>query len=340
MLFKKLDLVDYWNKNGLNNIKPMSLRYGEYPEGWNPIQLLSRFIVPLLTDGSIVEIGCGYGRLCRAFDPDVYLGLDINKKAVRLARELNPEYKFQKIELVGHYPPAKLYLAYTVFLHIDDANLMEIIGPITNATDKVIVAEILSKKTWFIRQLLKLSSIFSSHPYFPRNREDYVNLFKVFGFALSEELKKPYNFYRGAEISFLVFERLAPLPMSLSGFPDCLRGGARIEAEGLYDDGWMENKLKLRLRSEGGAQKFNFSALIPHIGEVQGARIVITIDKSNQEIIKELSCGEFHFSKELVIEKGDHMVEIDISPLKQLPDPDGRRVSALLRQVEFVGING
>ena len=337
MLFKKLDLPSYWNEKGLSNIKPMSLRYGEHPEGWNPVHLISRFVIPLIAGGSVVEIGCGYGRLCQAFDPLIYLGLDINKNAIKLAKEINPGHKFKEIEFVDKYPPAEAYFAYTVFLHIDDKSLKRLVGAVTNVTDKVIVAEILSNCSWLVRRFRKIGSLFSSHPYFPRNRNEYVNLFKDFGFALSEELKKPYHFYLGTEISFLVFERLSPLPMSLSGFPECLRGRERIEADGLYDDGWIKNRFKLRLRSEGSRRRFHFSALIPNLNGKKSARIAIKID-NKKVLVGEFPGGEFQYSKILEIKEGDHLIEINVSPLIQLSSPDDRRATVLLRQIGFFEI--
>ncbi len=70
-----------WNETGLRNIKPSSLRFGEYPEGWNVPQELGRFITPFITK-RILELGCGYGRLCSGFATERYIGVDINVQAI------------------------------------------------------------------------------------------------------------------------------------------------------------------------------------------------------------------------------------------------------------------
>ncbi len=45
--------------------------------------------------GSILDVGCGTGRVAREYSWEKYIGVDISPIIVRVAREINPEYKFK-----------------------------------------------------------------------------------------------------------------------------------------------------------------------------------------------------------------------------------------------------
>ncbi len=77
------DIYTFWKNNSLDNIKPPI--GGEFPEGWDVIDFF-RNLYTLEDYGETVEIGCGYGRICEAFDPDNYAGLDISPSAIEQAQ--------------------------------------------------------------------------------------------------------------------------------------------------------------------------------------------------------------------------------------------------------------
>lgn len=47
---------------------------------------------------NVLDYGCGTGRYCRLFSNCAYVGMDIEQRAVDLAKEMNPKYYFDNIE--------------------------------------------------------------------------------------------------------------------------------------------------------------------------------------------------------------------------------------------------
>jgi SAM-dependent methyltransferase len=176
-----------WRSEGLLNIKPHSLRFGEFPEGWDVVAALKRHIGSL-AHRRIVEFGCGYGRLCRAFDPDKYLGLDINESAIEAARAAHPGYSFRTISYVDEYPPADTYLAYTVFLHISQPTLNEILERICRIARWVVIAEILGGKGLDQGE----HCAFRPHAVYNRTKPEYERLLEAIEFTCWEEIRKKY----------------------------------------------------------------------------------------------------------------------------------------------------
>lgn len=175
--------AEFWKREGLRHITPAGK---ENPEGWDVWSFLGS-----LARGSVLEIGCGYGRLCKAFSPDEYLGTDVNEKALEKARERFPEYVFEAY--AGQ--SADTALLYTVLLHISDDDLSEFIEGIN--ADRVIVAEVMGRK-W--RRA-------GNPPVFNREPQEYIDAFAEYGFECVDTYGKPYAHYQGTCITFLVFER-------------------------------------------------------------------------------------------------------------------------------------
>ena len=145
---------------------------------------------------TVVEIGCGYGRLASAFPVDGYLGLDINPEAIARARTDRPDYRFQSVDFDSPYPDADLYIAYTVFLHIDDANIADINRRVSQVCKKLLIVEVLD------REFRTRPSVV---PNFVRTRDEYERIFD--GFSLDFEIRKPYRHYPGKDIGYLLFEK-------------------------------------------------------------------------------------------------------------------------------------
>mgnify|MGYP001089471595 CR=1 FL=1 len=171
----------FWEREGLRHITPAGK---DNPEGWDVRSFLRE-----LARGSVIEIGCGYGRLCTAFDPEDYIGTDINPAAVAKAMEIHPEHRFEMF----NGQSADTALLYTVALHISDDDLPGFIAGIN--ADRVIVAEIMGRE-W--RRP-------GNPPVFNRDPEGYIEAFA--GFECKEIHAKPYEHYKGTDITFLAFER-------------------------------------------------------------------------------------------------------------------------------------
>ncbi len=173
-------IKEFWEKDNLRNIKPTTK---EFPEGFDP-----RSVLQLMTAGiaftSVIDFGCGYGRLCEAWPVDKYIGVDISDVAIKEAKKRNPKYTFTSYQK----PPADLYVAYTVFLHLSDEQLREELKGIQS--EYFLIAEILGSE-W-------ANNGRGNPPTY--NRDDY-SIMKEFGYKLVKEIKKPYVRYVGSRIA-------------------------------------------------------------------------------------------------------------------------------------------
>jgi len=197
-----IDYKKYWAGDNLKNIIPQ--QHGQYPEGWDPAEVLKE-IIKDKDLGKVMDFGCGYGRLCHAFGCDSYLGVDLNPHAIEAARKAYPGYRFMEINIDSSFDKVDVVFAYTVFLHLDDDTLSNILLRMRESCQKLlIVAEILGRE--WRRQGLP--------PVFNRDREDYKDLITARGFNFVEEYRRPYERYarmpeyrnRNTDISFLLFE--------------------------------------------------------------------------------------------------------------------------------------
>ena len=191
------DFTSYWEQDRLANIIPMNKQLGEFPEGWDVRPFLWEMLKPNLVR-KMLEIGCGYGRLCQAIPTDYYLGVDINPEAISTARKKHPGYDFQLIGFNDEYPPADAILAYTVLLHIDDDTVGPMIERMCRASDVILIAEILGKQRWRRD---------GNPPVFNRDLQDYDELMQGNRFYLAQCEEKPYLHYPDTEITFMKFMR-------------------------------------------------------------------------------------------------------------------------------------
>ena len=191
------DFTSYWQQDQLANIIPQNTKLGEFPEGWDVRPYIWELLKPHLVR-KMVEIGCGYGRLCQAIPTDYYLGIDINPEAIQTAKEQHPGYDFQPIGFNDQYPEADAILAYTVLLHIDDVAIVPMIKRMCQASDVILIAEILGKKQWRRE---------GNPPVFNRDLQDYLSLMQTNGFHLDNCQGKTYAHYPDTEITFMKFVR-------------------------------------------------------------------------------------------------------------------------------------
>lgn len=272
----------------------------------------------------MVEIGAGYGRLCRAFPPAAYLGVDINAEAIERARSENPEYAFRTVRFVDEYEPADLYLAYTVLLHIDDATIPEIMRRLCAATRVLVIAEILGRR-W--RQE-------GATPSFSRERGEYAALAAEHGFVLDEEIRRPYHYYNGSEISCLIFRRKSPAPVMITSFPSDL-ADPYLDFNGLYEDGWTDRETSITLSQPVGATELVIDGLLPAIDDpMLTSELRVWVDEASV-IEQTLRPGAFEVRMPITTPAGAHRVTMSFSRPQRLPPPDTRVVGALLSSVGF-----
>lgn len=204
---RAIDYKKYWESDNLQNIIPST--NDQYPEGWDPSEILKEILTPYDVKTAL-DLGCGYGRLCKAFAPHQYIGVDLNPNAIREAKIRYPEYIFREINIDSKFDIVDLVLAYTVFLHIDDDTLDEILIRLCKSCKNLLVIGEILGREW--RRP-------GNPPVFNRNLDDYIHLISKHGFKLDKEYKRPYQRYasssyfkdKNTDLSFLIFRKSTEL---------------------------------------------------------------------------------------------------------------------------------
>ncbi len=192
-------MKEFWKEDHLANIIPRG--FGEYPEGFAVPAFLKEWLQPIPFQ-SVVDLGCGYGRLSTAFSQESYLGIDVNPEAILAAKEKFPGYRFLESK-EDQFPKADLYMAYTVFLHLLDDEVHHILDLVD--TSYFLVAEILGSE-WRRK---------GNPPVYNREFDEYIKIFHQHQYRMVDEISKPYARYsedpqyqsKNCEISFLLFQK-------------------------------------------------------------------------------------------------------------------------------------
>jgi SAM-dependent methyltransferase len=173
-------LAAFWTEEGLNHIIPESGE--EFPEGFDVFDLLRQIIDPAK---GVLEVGCGYGRLCRAFPAASYTGVDINPAAIEAAKRHNEGYRFERIAPAAALPAAGTALLYTVACYIPDEELTRFLKTVCAAAPAVVIAELMDRR-W--RKP-------ATPPVFNRDPEQYVLEMANRGYLLRSFGKAVYARY-------------------------------------------------------------------------------------------------------------------------------------------------
>ncbi|MEI9804088.1 MAG: class I SAM-dependent methyltransferase [Pseudolabrys sp.] len=180
---------EYWaSGNGLDNITPAGKAW---PEGEEFPDVLREAV----GDRSVVEFGCGTGRLAKIFSADRYIGVDICFAAILQARMVVQGYSFRRITEASTLPDADVTLAHTILLHIPDEDIERTAGRFRSGG--VIVSEILGRK-W------RRSG---NPPVFNREQAEYEHVFAGLGFHLEDVRELPYPHYRDTNLTLLTFAK-------------------------------------------------------------------------------------------------------------------------------------
>lgn len=142
---------------------------------------------------SVLDFGCGYGRLAPLFLASKYLGIDINSEILKEARGNNPGYRFEETGM--ELPVADILLAHTVLVHVSDEDLHETLSGF-NARS-VVISEIMGRE-W--RR--------SGHPpVYNRDEKEYIEAMSKVGYEFHHGHMFPYPHYRHYPLSVLVFRK-------------------------------------------------------------------------------------------------------------------------------------
>lgn len=180
--------IDYWRSGrGLSNITPQGKAW---PEG----EGFRDFLSGLIGLDTVLEFGCGIGRLAPCFDPEQYVGVDVSPFALERARSNHPKYRFDLIGETDPLPLANITLAHTVLLHVPDDALGSVVARFESTL--VIVSEILGRH-W------RRSG---NPPVFNRELEDYQAAFAP-RYRLVERHEWPYPHYGDTNLTVMKFVR-------------------------------------------------------------------------------------------------------------------------------------
>lgn len=170
--------AQYWRQNtGLRDITPAGERFPEV----GLFQALSAACL-----GMVFEFGCGDGRLSSAFDPNHYVGYDINPSALAAARSNNPAQRY-----VEEWEPADTFLAHTVLLHVPDDMIGDLLARARMGYRRVVIGEVMGRH-W--RRP-------GDPPVFNREADEYVRMMG------SEPARIPVPYPRyGCDLTMLVFD--------------------------------------------------------------------------------------------------------------------------------------
>lgn len=126
--------VEFWQTEGINHL----FWHGApvYYEGEDNV----KNVVELVGDKSVRDIGCGYGRLSKFFDPAKYTGYDLAVTAVRKAQRLFPNYRFIHWDFSA-FGSADV----TMFVNgphlVPDDDIESTIAQLCNNTEAVVIGE-------------------------------------------------------------------------------------------------------------------------------------------------------------------------------------------------------
>lgn len=157
----------YWRSN--IDLKHLTPRGKRFPE----IGLFDS--LREICQGSVFEVGCGDGRLSPAFEPERYIGMDVNPAALAKARVDNPRHHY-----VEDWQPADTVLAYTVMLHVPDARLPAMMERLQQYP-RIVIGEIMGRR-WRTP---------GDPPVFNREREEY----EAFLGPAQQVIRVPYPHY-------------------------------------------------------------------------------------------------------------------------------------------------
>lgn len=184
------ELTQFWIDDDLRNIQPP----GDNPAGFDEVAFL-RQVYGLCGAASVLDLGCGWGRLALAFPPEAYLGYDVNPAAINRARALHPRHRFECVAFDHPLPQRDLCVVSSVLLHVDDRNVVDLARRMSRSFGKLLIIEIMQRS---------VRDVPSQVPAYCRDRADYQRLFA--SFEMQFEIRKPYAWYHreGRKLSYVL----------------------------------------------------------------------------------------------------------------------------------------
>jgi hypothetical protein len=127
-----------------------------------------------------------------------------------------------------------------------------------------------------------------------------------------------------------------PLPTSIDSVPAGLFQPGLLFS-GIFDDGWIGERAKVRLASAAAAGRLRIEGQMPGAaGWPAGMKVQVLID---DRVADTVSINQGDFSIDVPIEgKGAHWIEMQVDAVARLPGGDDRSVSVLLKRIAILPV--
>lgn len=100
---------DYWDFR-VKQLKNNEQRMIWYGDDWKhkAMAVIEEQILTMFAGAHVLDLGCGFGRMSKYFDPTLYLGVDFSNEMIKLAKEKYPNYTFEVAD-IREYIPKRQY---------------------------------------------------------------------------------------------------------------------------------------------------------------------------------------------------------------------------------------
>lgn len=182
--------AEYWRSGaGLGNITP-------HDKAWPEGEDFGAALSTLIGGESVLEFGCGIGRLAKLFAAQSYIGIDICAEAIEIARANLPHHRFSVIDEKSSLPVCDVTLLHTVLLHIPDGELNAIVNRLTSR--RVIVSEVMGRHWRRDGEL----------PVFNREADEYTMAFAS-RYDLARITRLRYPHYENTDLTIMEFDKIS-----------------------------------------------------------------------------------------------------------------------------------
>ena len=185
-------VLNFWKTIGENYLYP------KVQESIREAKFSRQFFREMVNGESVIEMGCGNGRIAQGFTSKQYKGYDVNSTVISEAKNLFPDFSFNLYIPFDTIPLSDWVIAHTVLLHVSDEDIDKFLDVMTLKSRKIIISEIMSREFRGYEN--------SIPPVFNRNKDEYIKMMLDRNFSLMEEKSFYFDRYE-TDINYLVFAK-------------------------------------------------------------------------------------------------------------------------------------
>lgn len=128
------------------------------------------------------------------------------------------------------------------------------------------------------------------------------------------------------------------LPSQVSRFPGDLKN-PKLQASGIYDDGWIAETASVNLQRPAGEQAIALRGMVPKIVNADFTTEVVMAVNSQEVARRTVGAGDFQLAGVVTGVPGPRRVTVTFSKAQELPGTDERMVGAHATFIGFVSAN-